>query len=202
MTLSEASDATRIDKILEKHGINGFENPGGTDKQTIHSYGPVYEHLLSSFAKNNITILEIGIQLGGSMLLWHDLLPKSFVIGIDIEESYHESIPARMNDERYRFIIDDAYCDKTAERVKQLAPDGIDVVIDDGPHTLDSMLHFLDLYLPLLNKGGIAIIEDIQNPSWIDSLLAKVPAAMKTEVVDIRSKKGRYDDLMLVVFNE
>lgn len=201
MKLSEANDATRIDKILEKHGINGFENPGGTDKQTIHSYGPVYERLFSAFANDNITILEIGIQLGGSMLLWHDLLPKSFVLGIDIEESYHESIPARMDDERYQFIIDDAYSVKTVKKVKQLAPNGIDVAIDDGPHTLDSMLRFLDLYLPLLNKGGVAIIEDIQHPSWINLLLARMPAAMKAEVVDIRGKKGRYDDLMFVVFN-
>lgn len=201
MMLSETSKATCIDEILNKHCINGFENPGGTDKQTIHSYGPIYERLLSSFADKDATILEVGIQLGGSMLLWHDLLPKSFVIGIDIEASYHESIPARMEDGRYEFIISDAYCEETINKVKKIAKNGIDAAIDDGPHTLESMIEFLELYLPLLNKGGIAIIEDIQHPSWVDELLMRVPSTMKAEKVDIRHKKGRYDDLMLVVFN-
>lgn len=202
MTLSEAGNASRIDRILVKHKINGFEEVGGTDKQTIHSYGPVYEHLLSAFEGKKATILEIGIQLGGSMLLWHDLLPDSFVIGVDIEESYHESIPERMDNKRHQFIIDNAYSHETITKIKQIAKNGLDVAIDDGPHTLESQQQFLDLYLPLLNKGGVAIIEDIQHPSWIDSLMERVPAGMKVEIVDIRHKKGRYDDLMLVVFNE
>jgi hypothetical protein len=36
-----------------------------------------------------------------------------------------------------------------------------DVMIDDGPHTLESMLKFIRLYSKLMTDNGILIIEDI-----------------------------------------
>ena len=53
--------------------------------------------------------------------------------------------------------------------------------------------------MALLNPGGIAVIEDIQDYGWLDSLLPLVQEDFSSEVVDIRSVKGRYDDLMLVL---
>jgi len=202
MKLAELTQAPKIDAILAAQNVNGFEKPGGTDKQTLHSYGPVYEELMRPLMDKECTVLEVGVQLGGSILLWHDLLPKGFVIGVDIEKSYHESIPTRMDEERHALLIQDAYTSETINRIKELAPDGLDLAIDDGPHSLQSQIDFLRLYLPLLKKGGVAVVEDIQSPSWYDSLLAEVPSTMSIEEVDIRGRKGRYDDLMLVVRND
>ena len=75
-----------------------------------------------------------------------------------------------------------------------------DFAIDDGPHSLASQQRFLELYLPLLNDGGIAVIEDIQDYSRFDSLTALVGEDYTYEIVDLRGVKGRYDDLMLVVY--
>jgi hypothetical protein len=69
MALSEKTAAPKIDEILAAQNICGFEAPGGTDKQTIHSYGPVYEALLSPLTDKACTILEVGVAHGGSMLL-------------------------------------------------------------------------------------------------------------------------------------
>lgn len=201
-SLSDIITAPRIDTILNNREVNGFEKPGGTDKQTIHSYGPVYEALMQPLLDKKCTVLEVGVQLGGSILLWHDLLPKAFVIGVDIEKSYHESIPARMDEDRHALIIQNAYTIETIDKIKEFAPDGLDFAIDDGPHSLQSQIDFLRLYLPLLKKGGIAVVEDIQDLSWYDTLIAEVPETMSYEKVDIRARKGRYDDLMLVVRNE
>ena len=77
---------------------------------------------------------------------------------------------------------------------------GIDFAIDDGPHSLASQQRFLELYLPLLNDGGIAVIEDIQDYSWFDSLIPLVSEDYTYEIIDLRGVKGRYDDLMLVVY--
>lgn len=202
MKLAELTKAPKIDAILAAQNVNGFEKPGGTDKQTLHSYGPVYEKLMSPLMDKDCTILEVGVQLGGSILLWHDLLPRAFVIGVDIEKSYHESIPSRMDAERYALLIENAYTTEAIQDIKELAPDGLDLAIDDGPHSLQSQIDFLRLYLPLLKKGGVAVIEDIQSPDWYDALLAEVPSTMSVEEVDIRARKGRYDDLMLVVRND
>jgi hypothetical protein len=193
------TEAPGIDAILNAQNINGFEFPGGTDKQTLHSYGPIYEQLLSPLKGKNATILEVGVQLGGSLLLWHDFLSDSVVIGLDNKDAIDPSIMPRMDPLRCAVLFMDAYDDGTISKVKQLAPNGIDFAIDDGPHSLVSQQRFLELYLPLLNKGGTAVIEDIQDYAWFESLIPLVSSEYAYEIVDLRSAKGRYDDLMLIV---
>ena len=198
--MTPTTEAPVIDAILNAQNINGFEFPGGTDKQTLHSYGPVYEQLLSPMKGKNATVLEVGVQLGGSLLLWHDFLPDSVVIGLDNKDAIDPSIMPRMDPLRCAVLFMDAYDNGTISKVKQLAPNGIDFAIDDGPHSLASQQRFLELYLPLLNDGGIAVIEDIQDYSWFDSLTPLVGEEFTYEIIDLRGVKGRYDDLMLVVY--
>ena len=197
--MTPTTEAPGIDAILNAQNINGFEFPGGTDKQTLHSYGPVYEQLLSPLRGKNATVLEVGVQLGGSLLLWHDFLPDSVVIGLDNKDAIDPSIMPRMDPLRCAVLFMDAYDNDTISKVKQLAPNGIDFAIDDGPHSLASQQRFLELYLPLLNDGGIAVIEDIQDYSWFDSLTLMVSEDYAYEIIDLRGVKGRYDDLMLIV---
>jgi len=75
------------------------------------------------------------------------------------------------------------------------------MVLDDGPHTLASMLLLIALYLPLLADDGILIIEDVQDYAWFESLKAAVPADMQSAIqtYDRRAIKQRYDDLVFVV---
>jgi hypothetical protein len=78
-----------------------------------------------------------------------------------------------------------------------------DIIIDDGPHTLESMVLCIDLYLPKLNKGGVLVIEDVQSMDWIP-VLNKTFNKIKNEtdqsdIIDLRNTKGRYDDLMFVI---
>ena len=49
--------------------------------------------------------------------------------------------------------------------------DRLDIVIDDGQHTLESQLECIDLYLPKLNKGGVLIIEDVQDASHFEKFI-------------------------------
>jgi len=76
-----------------------------------------------------------------------------------------------------------------------------DVLVDDGPHTLESMKAFIQLYLPLLKQDGILVIEDIQDIAWTNELQKVTPDAYKPyiQVYDRRGAKGRYDDIMFVI---
>jgi cephalosporin hydroxylase len=199
MNLSSTVEAPGIDAILERQQISGFDAIGGTDKQTYHSYGPVYEALLKPLQNKECTILEVGVQLGGSLLLWHDFCPKSFVIGFDTQDIVHPTIWERMDPARYLFFCENAYSTQAIERVKEKAPEGLDFAIDDGPHSLESQCAFLQMYVPLLKKGGIAVVEDIQAESWFEPLIACVSDSFSVDMVDRRAIKGRYDDLMLIV---
>ena len=190
MKLNELKEAPRIDQLLATSGGHG------TDKQTAHSYGPVYEYLLTPFIDQECTLLEVGVCFGGSLRLWYDLLPRATIIGVDREDSCKKSI-AHLD--RCHLIIADAYQADTIARTKGLAPQGLDIIIDDGPHTLASQQAFLSYYLPLLKPSGFAIIEDIQNESFIQELIKIPDSSFRCEVIDRRSQKGRYDDLMLLI---
>ena len=76
------------------------------------------------------------------------------------------------------------------------------MILDDGPHTLESNIWFIQKYLPLLAEDGILIIEDIQDFSFIDILIKYVPNDFKKyiQVHDLRQIKNcRYDDLLFVI---
>jgi len=193
-------------EIIAHYDINGHEKDGGTDKDTFHSYIELYEQLLAPFVDKAITLVEIGIQYGGSMLLWQDYLPKAHFIFVDNVNSIHPKILEHVDQERVAILFEDGYDYRGADHVCSLAESGpsggIDFIIDDGPHTLQSQIDFLQLYLPWLNKGGIALIEDVQDVQWFASLEAEAEKAggeFIFERVDLRHVKGRYDDLVFVV---
>jgi hypothetical protein len=193
-------------EIIAHYDINGHEKDGGTDKDTFHSYIELYERLLTPFIDKAITLVEIGIQYGGSMLLWQDYLPKAELVFVDNVNSIFPKILEHLDPDRASILFQDAYNETGADDVDYLAKSGpsggIDFIIDDGPHTLQSQEDFLRLYLPLLNKGGVAVIEDVQDVQWFAALEAEVQKAegeFVSEQVDLRSVKGRYDDLVFVV---
>lgn len=163
-----------------------------TDKNTVHCYiEQVYNEL---FANNDqvTNVLEIGAFTGGSALLWRDYFTSATIDVIDINKC-----EAILNQERINSIQANAY---SIHMVKSL--DNYDIIIDDGPHTLDSMVFFVENYLQLLKPHGVAIIEDVQDYSWFEILLNKVSSGFVCEVIDLRHVKNRYDDMLLIIRNK
>lgn len=191
-----SSESPRFDAALRKLDINGFHRPGGTDKNTDHSYGRVYEALLD-IVPDGGPIMEIGVFHGGSMLLWQELFPQAVVVGVDNLDAVDHSVRDRL-DKRSTLIFDDAYHwglshDLFAHGCRY------GLLIDDGPHTLESQCRFLSLYLRLLKPGGIAVVEDIVAEDHFDILEQCVPAEWERQRIDLRGVKGRIDDIMLIV---
>ena len=76
-----------------------------------------------------------------------------------------------------------------------------DLILDDGPHTLQSMKTFITLYSQILTDNGILIIEDVQQPGWLDILKNTTPEHLKQyiQVYDLRKNKGRSDDIIFSI---
>jgi cephalosporin hydroxylase len=186
-------------EIIAHYDINGHEKDGGTDKDTFHSYIEMYERFLAPLIDRPSVVAEIGIQYGGSMLLWQDYLPRARFIYLDNVDIVHAKVYSNLDLKRSRILFEDAYTQQAAAKIKKLEPKGIDFIIDDGPHTLESQCKFLTLYLPLLADGGMAVIEDVQSTDWFEALEQHVPKGYAFEIIDLRSVKGRYDDLVFAV---
>jgi len=172
-----------------------------TDKNTIHSYLPVYSDLLTKKQISATNILEIGICYGGSIKLWHDFFINATIHGLDcinINDVWDE---LKNNNRIKLYTSIDAY-DNIFLNTNILNQNiKYDLILDDGPHTLESMIKFIELYLPLLKDDGILIIEDVQSMDWLNILSSVVPENFKQyiKIYDLRLIKSRYDDILFII---
>jgi len=164
-----------------------------TDKNCLHCYvDEVYENLFKDIRNSAKKILEIGVDNGGSILMWREYFPAANIIGID-----NKDCPQLAARDRIQFIASDAY---KHEIVDQL-PSDFDVIIDDGPHTLESMTFVIKEYINKINQSGIIVIEDIQEFNWTNILKRLIPENFKVEVRDLRRVRNRYDDILMIIRN-
>ena len=188
---------------LDSDFLNKGYAEGGTDKNSYHSYiENFYEKEFQPYKESKIDLLEIGIETGGSLKLWKEyFLNAKSIVGVDISD---EKI-----DQRYRNIdgvtmnFGDAYDQKFSDKLGQF-----DIIIDDGPHTLESQLKCIEFYLPKLKQHGLFIVEDVQSVECFDVLISKSKKVCNSieneieyfvECIDLRDKKGRWDDLIFLI---
>jgi cephalosporin hydroxylase len=172
-----------------------------TDKNTLHSYLPLYQTLLEKKKETALNVLEVGISKGGSIKLWSDFFTNATVHGLDIIpiESIWEEI--KNKDRIILHTSTDAYDDAFFNTTFLNKNMKFDFMLDDGPHTLESMIQFIKLYSQLMTDDGILIIEDVQSWDWIYKLIKEVPEHLKKYIIihDLRENKNRYDDIVFTI---
>ena len=176
-------------------------NNSRTDKNTTHTYLPLYDVLLERLKYSAKNVLEVGVHKGGSILLWKDFFENATIYGLDVLSKL--SIPQDLFEES-RILLHletDAYNTKFFQETfldKNLT---FDFMLDDGPHTLESQLNFVKLYSQLLTKNGILIVEDVQSMDWLPQLIQETPDHLKQYIrtYDLRKNKNRYDDIVFTI---
>jgi len=190
-----------IIKFIQEENINGFDKNGGTDKVCDHSYClTLYPEILSPFADQSCSVLEVGTYKGGWAYTLLKMLPKSKVTCVDIQDSFSEDIVSRLSEQeldRLTFIEADAYSDSV---LLELSDNKYDVIFEDGPHTLGSQIFAVKNYVRLLSERGVLVIEDIPDDASLQHLISSIDTdVFKYQVVDMRHIIGRFDDLVLVI---
>jgi hypothetical protein len=170
-----------------------------TDKNTTHSYLPLYENLLMGKRKSAKNVLEVGIYQGGSIKLWSDYFGNATVHAIDIMDDGNVWEAIKHNKKIMLYTSSDAYCNEFF--TANFSNLKFDVLLDDGPHTLESMKSFIKLYSQIMANDAILIIEDVQSWDWIELLKNEVPENLKRfiKVYDLRPNKKRYDDIVFTI---
>ena len=172
-----------------------------TDKNTLHSYLPLYNKLLLNKKETAKNVLEVGICYGGSIKLWSDFFTNATVYGIDIMNIDYVWEGIKNNEKIILHTSTDAYSNYffiTHFLNKNIK---CDFMLDDGPHTLESMKQFIKLYSQIMTDDGILIIEDVQSLEWIDILKNEVPENLKQfiKIYDLRQNINRYDDIVFTI---
>jgi predicted O-methyltransferase YrrM len=189
-----------LKNILIKYNIDGFYHKGGTDKNNGHTYLETYEKLFYPYKNKENNILEVGIQYGGSALLWQEYFINSKIFLIDNQDIMDKNIKQLLDKNRCKIYKRDAYCQNAIDVLQTDNPNKFDIMIDDGPHTLASQMFFIKKYFQLLNDNGIMIIEDVI-PQNIRILERQVDIDYKKniEVVDLRKIRNTLDNILFII---
>jgi len=181
-------------------------NNSNTDKNTSHSYLPLYQKLLENKKDTAKNILEVGIgdfveKNGGSIKLWADYFTNATIYALDILPINRVMDELLNNNRVILYTSTNAYDNNFF--INNFLNKNIkcDFMLDDGPHTLESMKQFIKLYSQIMTDDGILIIEDVQSLDWIEILKNEVPEYLKQfiKVYDLRGNKNRYDDIVFTI---
>lgn len=134
-----------------------------SDKWSI--YLVEYERIFAELRDKPVTLLEIGVQNGGSLEIWSKFfINAQKIVGCDINPDC-----AQLNyaDPRISVVVGDANSDTVQSKVLQYAPI-LDMVIDDGSHRSSDIVKSFSKYFPYLADGGIFVAEDLHCSYWND----------------------------------
>lgn len=157
-----------VKSIGRTHDLTFLAKTYKSDKWGWHSYTPHYRNHLKKFKYRRINLLEIGaggyddITAGGeSLRMWKRYFPFGKIYSIDI---YDKSF---LEENRIKIFkgsqMDDAFMHEVIKTLPHL-----DIIIDDGSHINDHVIHTFKLLFPILKDGGVYVIEDVQTSYWED----------------------------------
>ena len=160
---------------ISKKSLNEIFNYYGSDKGTDvknpynknsqkrigHGFGKFYEKYFNKFKNNKFNFLEIGTWEGASLASFHKYFKKANIYGID------RNFKNKFYSKRLKFF----YCDTTNSSdlkilKKNLKFNKFMIIIDDGSHLLNDIIHNLKFFFNFLENGGYYIIEDYNHPKY------------------------------------
>lgn len=165
------------------------------DKNTTHSYIPVYEEILKPYQHCGKRMIEIGLFDGNSFLMWKEFMGGG-VYGIDVSRNPLGMVdlgPVIDHNPDHVFLCDGSNeCD--VERFFPKSEYLWDVVIDDAAHSLAQQLQIYSIWKDRMTPNSIYIIEDLQSVDTDRSHFE----SLGFEILDRRKIKNRYDDVLAV----
>ena len=168
---------TKMCRVMTKYGSDkGYHRR--------HNFTTVYSVLFEGRLDQPLRLFELGLgtnnpelpstmgddgRPGASLRGWRELFPNALVYGADIDRA------VLFQEDRIKTF----YCDQLDQAsIRELwsQPElqgGMDIIIEDGLHTFEANVSFLEGSLEHLRPGGIYIIEDIAKSMverWYDQL--------------------------------
>jgi SAM-dependent methyltransferase len=133
----------------------------GADKcSRYHGYTRYYEFYLD---RNNVTkILELGVNKGNSLKMWHEYFPNAIIYGIDIDKKCK-----KLENDRTKIAIGDCNDSDFINAFFNNNGNNFDLIIDDGSHNVKDQISFFNKAFWHLKSKGIFVIEDVLT-SYID----------------------------------
>lgn len=137
-------------------------------------YLALYEDLFAPLRDQPISLLELGVHSGHSLLLWHEFFPHAQIVGLDMRAA-----PANIPSTRVTYVQGRQEDPGALARAAR-AGGPFDLIVDDASHIGRlTKASFHALFTAHLKSGGIYVLEDIaasaRFPDWPDYRAMKDP---------------------------
>ncbi len=142
--------------------LTDFGTRHGTDKVT-HGFCSFYHRHLAAKRHDVSKVLEIGVLRGASLQMWQDYFPNAEIHGVD------EAQPSFSPPHRIHLHVGDQADRQALDHLIQVIGSDLDIIVDDGGHTMGQQQVSLAFLFPHLRPGGLYILEDLHT-SFMESI--------------------------------
>ena len=126
------------------------------EKIFSHNYSIYYEKYLKNLKEKKINLLELGSHEGKGLASFYFYFPNAKMIGANINP-----FQMRFRSKRITELFVDVSSKKILNSLSDYLGDEFDIIVDDASHNLRDIIITLSIFFKNLKKGGIYIIEDI-----------------------------------------
>jgi len=142
---------------LEKHFT---ENTGRLIHKWKH-YFEIYDRHFARFRGTDVHIVEFGVEQGGSLQMWKQYFgPNSRIFGVDINPHCKE-----LEEKQISIFIGDQEDRRFLKSLVEKIP-RIDILLDDGGHTMTQQINTYEELFPCIDKNGVYLCEDLHTSYW------------------------------------
>ena len=138
-----------------------FDEHEGRYLDKWHHYFEIYDRHFSAFRDQPINVVEFGVSQGGSMQMWkHYFGARANIFGVDINPHCKQ-----LEELGVKIFIGDQE-DRQFLRSLAKAIPKIDILIDDGGHTMRQQIHTFEELFPHVAADGVYLVEDLHTSYW------------------------------------
>lgn len=124
-------------------------------------YFDIYDRHFARFRGTDVHVLEFGVFQGGSLQMWQEYFgPQAMLFGVDINPECR-----RLEEPRVRIFSgnqeDRGFLQSLANEIPR-----IDILIDDGGHTMRQQIATFEELFPHISPHGIYLCEDLHTSYW------------------------------------
>ncbi len=136
------------------------ENTGRLIHKWKH-YFEIYDRHFSRFRGTDVHVVEFGVSQGGSLQMWKNYFgPNAKIFGIDINPHCK-----KLEEEQIEIFIGDQEDRRFLKSLAEKIP-RIDILIDDGGHTMKQQINTYEELFSHIEKDGVYLCEDLHTSYW------------------------------------
>ena len=144
---------------LEKY----FYSHQGNEIHKWRHYFEIYDRHFSRYRGTVVGLVEFGVSHGGSLQMWkHYFGPRAAIYGIDLNPACKS-----LEEEQIRIFTGDQE-DRSFLRDLARSIPRIDILIDDGGHTMRQQINTFEELFPRVEPYGVYLCEDLHTSYWPD----------------------------------